>query len=59
MADGNAPALFVMGDVDGLKWVESYPNGEALVIAVEQDGSVGQSSSSGFASYRTNTILEL
>lgn len=59
LADGIATALFVMGDVDGLKWVESYPDVEALFISVEQDGSFVQSSSSGFASYRTNTILEL
>lgn len=47
-ADAVATALMVMGAEEGLSWVESQSDIEALFLSVENDGVLLQSMSSGF-----------
>lgn len=49
LADGIATAVFVMGEEEGLDWIESMAGVEALIIVAEHDGSFRQVLSSGFA----------
>ncbi len=51
-ADGIATAAFVMGAEEGLAWIESMTDVEALFIVGEFDGSFRQIASSGFAVLR-------
>ena len=48
-ADGIATAAFVMGAEEGLVWIESMNDVEALFIVAEGDGGFRQIASSGFA----------
>ncbi|MBL4576111.1 MAG: FAD:protein FMN transferase [Opitutaceae bacterium] len=48
-ADGIATAVFVMGEEEGLDWIESMPDVEAFFIIAESDGSFRRILSSGFA----------
>lgn len=48
-ADGISTAAFVMGAEEGLAWIESMKDVEALFIVSELDGSFRQIASSGFS----------
>lgn len=50
-ADALATALFVMGPVEGLRWIEAYPNAEALFVSREEDGSFRERASPGFEAF--------
>jgi thiamine biosynthesis lipoprotein len=47
-ADGMATALFVMGADEGLNWVETQPNVEAMFLTRGVDGEIFEKFSSGF-----------
>ncbi len=47
-ADGLATTLFVLGPVEGLRWIEDYPGAAALFIVRNEDGSFTQFASRGF-----------
>ena len=47
-ADGVATALFVMGAQEGLEWVESHPQIEAMFLVRSKDGKISEKFSSGF-----------
>lgn len=47
-ADALATALFVMGDEEGLAWVEQVPGIEAMFLIRNDDGSIKERFSSGF-----------
>ena len=48
LADGTATAVMVMGDVEGLKWLEATPEIEGLLIVRLSDGSFREFLTSGF-----------
>ncbi len=47
-ADGMSTALFVMGATEGLAWVETLPEVEALFLIRSADGEISEKFSSGF-----------
>ena len=47
-ADGIATALFVMGDQQGLRWVEQRPEVEAMILLRGEKGEIIEKFSSGF-----------
>ncbi len=47
-ADGMATALFVMGAIEGLIWVEDRPKVEAMFLVRGADGKISEKFSSGF-----------
>jgi FAD:protein FMN transferase len=49
VADGLSTTLFVLGPVEGPKWIETYPGAAALFIVRNEDGSFTQFASRGFA----------
>jgi len=57
-ADAVATALFVMGDKEGLKWVEKYPQIEALFLVQNQEGKICAKKSSSFVK-KTGYIPQL
>ncbi len=48
-ADAMATALFVMGVDEGLAWVEQAPGVEAMYLLRQDDGTINERFSSGFA----------
>jgi thiamine biosynthesis lipoprotein len=58
IADAIATALFVMGPDEGLQWIESYPEAEALFIVAGSDGEFRQTASSGFAAFSSTALPE-
>lgn len=51
LADAIATAVMVMGAEDGLRWVESKPDVEALIITRDRDGKFVEKMSNGFDRY--------
>ncbi len=57
-ADGMATALFVMGHLKGLEWVERQPGVEALILTRGNQGEIIEKFSSGFkAATRYTSVL--
>jgi len=50
-ADAAATALMVLGEIQGLRWVESRVDLEALFLAKDPSGSLKETMSSGFEQY--------
>ncbi len=47
-ADGVATTLFVLGEKEGLRWIEQHPKASALFIVREADGQIRKIASSRF-----------
>jgi thiamine biosynthesis lipoprotein len=56
-ADAIATALFVMGNEEGLKWVEKHPQIEALFLVQNEAGEICEKKSSSFVE-RTGYIIQ-
>lgn len=51
IADASATAVMVLGEDAGLKWIESRPNIEGLIIVREADQTFREIQTSGFSQY--------
>jgi len=47
-ADGIATALFVMGAEEGISWVETMEDVEAMILIRRENGEISERFSSGF-----------
>ena len=57
-ADGAATALMVLGETDGLAWVNERQGLETLLIIRNEDGAFRSAASPGFQDYLEEIFLD-